>query len=210
MNNKTLFLDWHETLSSDRFFDTLRHSNDSRQKNIAARLEQFLFIENNDLVQQWMIGKTSSEDVIQLTAKSCDLDYKWLWPLFVADCKNMNLASGLREKILLLKEHYNVVLITGNMDCFNRFTRPQHNLDECFDLIINSCDQGYLKTDHNGRAFADALKTYKMAAINSVLVDDSQTAGDIFTALGGYHHAVKSPIETSTYLGNLLQSHFRP
>ena len=204
MKAKTLFLDWHETLSSDRFFDTLRHSDKPDWQTIAYRLEQFLFNEHNTLIRPWMIGQTSSEQVIGRAAQQCDLAYDWLWPVFVADCKNMHMAPGLREKIMPLRQDYNVVLITGNMDSFNRFTRPHNDLDTCFDLVINSCDQGYLKSDYDGKSFIDALASYQTAASEAVLIDDNQAVGAVFTTLGGDYQPVKNPQDTSRRLDELL------
>jgi hypothetical protein len=185
MRDKILFIDWHETISSDKFFSSLHNSKSIKIRTLAKSIENFLFVENKKVASRWMTGMFTSEEIIKLISEKLILNYDWLWDVFKLDCKNMAIAEKIRSKLLELKEYYVLVLITGNMDCFNRFTIPSQHLDLLFDSIVNSSDFGYFKTDHEGKAFKDVISDNATSILRCYLLDDNKEVCDVFSKIGG-------------------------
>ena len=170
-----LFIDFDGTLCHDKFWR-------SSPTQFQELIQSFLFQENTDLINKWMRGYYTSEQINQLVADKISVDRNWLWNIFVDDCKTMRVSSDTLEMISLLRNKFSVVLITGNMDCFDRFTVPSLKLDKYFDLIVNSYNERMLKDENNGLTFSKlAGNTIK----SSILIDDSEKVCKMFTSLGG-------------------------
>ncbi len=190
---ETLFVDFDGTICHDRFWRSLRTVENKQ-------VQDYLFSEKNPLVTDWMRGKYSSEEINTLVAKETGLNYQYLWETFVHDCNTMTVRKELLELIHDLKNRFHVVLITGNMDCFNRFTVPSLRLFEYFDVIVNSYDEKILKTDDNGSSF---IKYVKGDIENAYLVEDSIKSCAIFKKLGGTAYTVTGSEDTYQCLLNL-------
>lgn len=206
MKNRVLFLDWHNTLSSDIFFSSLRSSSDDSKRQLGQEIETYLFKDNPHIVEAWMRGELISEEVISCLCEKFNIDYSYLWAIFVQDCKEMNMPIEIKERLTLIRKSYFVVLITANMDCFRRFTVPNNDLSIYFDSIINSSDSGYLKTDFGGKAFKDVLMSYDISPVNATLIDDSRNVGETFKSIGGIYYQVNAITKTIKYLDQILAS----
>ena len=172
---KTLFVDFDGTICHDRFWRSLSDAE-------YTLIQSVLFGTDPTIAKDWMCGTYTSEDINQLVSKKTKLVYAYLWQNFVYDCQTMRIDPEILAVVTALRQHYSVVLITGNMDCFSRFTIPALRLEKYFDRIVNSADEGQLKTENNGETF---LK-YLTGNINdAILIEDSPTSCTLFTTLGG-------------------------
>ena len=190
---QTLFVDFDGTICHDRFWRSL---NISENKQI----QDFLFSGNNSIVTDWMRGVYTSEQINELVSKETGLDYEYLWAAFMHDCKTMSVQPEILNQINQLRSEYHVVLITGNMDCFSRFTVPALQLGEYFDVIVNSFDEKQLKTDDNGSSF---IKYVKGSIQDAILIEDSEKSCEIFKGLGGNAYRVINRDDTLKHLQNL-------
>ncbi|OGD62316.1 hypothetical protein A2215_03735 [Candidatus Berkelbacteria bacterium RIFOXYA2_FULL_43_10] len=194
----TLFVDFDRTICFDRFWRSV-------DPKIYTGIQEVLFRGNAEKVDDWMRGKHSSEEINKFLADELNAGYDDLWSVFVSDCKSMKVSADVLKKIDGLRARYNTILITGNMDCFTRFTVPALELDNYFDQIVNSADYGRFKDDDNGRIFLDILKEFGGNIKDSILIDNSETTCKTFSNLGGKSLQVtkNTPIEHwLNYLSN--------
>jgi FMN phosphatase YigB (HAD superfamily) len=191
---KTLFVDFDGTICTDRFWQSL-------DEVARTQIQDTLFKDNHEMVYDWMRGKITSEEVNQNLANYLGIPYQQLWDTFVSDCSNMYVAPEILATIQTLRSRYYTVLITGNMDCFSRFTVPSLRLDQYFDTIVNSSDEGQLKTDNDGETF---LKYHKGNITDAVLIEDSPHTCEVFTQLGGTAMRVTAETRTLSHLQSLL------
>jgi FMN phosphatase YigB (HAD superfamily) len=191
---KTLFVDFDGTLCHDRFWQSLPpHEHDL--------IQQKLFTENLLMVIDWMLGKYTSEEVNLFVARETGIPYQKLWETFVFDCSHMTVSQIDLDLITALRTKYYIVLITGNMDSFNRFTAPTLYLHEYFDVIVNSYNEGKIKTDDNGALF---LKYLQGDISEAVLIENSLDSYQTFKALGGSALLVSTQTGTTEHLKTLL------
>lgn len=193
---KTLFVDFDGTICHDRFWRSLNQSK-------YDVVQEILFKQNSDLVNEWMRGKYSSEYINEFVATETGISYPHLWEIFQNDCKTMQVEKDIFELLSQLRTNYHLVLITGNMDSFSRFTMPALKLDSYFDVIVNSYTKGQLKTDNNGESF---LKYLDGLITDSILIEDSQKSCDIFTQLGGTVLQVRDNFTANFHLRMLLNA----
>ena len=109
----------------------------------------------------------------------------------------MYISPEILQAISDLSKNNTAILITDNMDCFNRFTKPALQLEKYFSFIFNSCDFGVLKDDTTfGGLFKKVCDMHKFDITKSVLVDNSEENCAIFTKLGGRALLVKNSDDT--------------
>ncbi|MFZ3073547.1 MAG: hypothetical protein WA093_00220 [Minisyncoccales bacterium] len=191
-----LFIDFDGTLCHDRFWQSLGERD-------YERINNFLF-NGGDLVDRWMRGKCNLEQVCEILSRELDLGYKTLLEALEDDCRNMRIAAADLEKIDRLKNKYVVAMVTVNMDCFDRFTVPELGLDNHFDCIVNSYNEGVLKHGENGGLFGSALVKTGADINRSILIDDSEKACGAFKKLGGRALQVDQQKTLSYWLDHLL------
>lgn len=172
-----LFIDFDGTLCYDRFWRSL-------EPGIKDKVQNF-FISNKDLVDNWMRGDYISEEVNKKISDAVFCDHDMLWDAFVNDCKTMFVSKSDLDQISRLRKTFITLLITDNMDCFNRFTVPSLKLDAYFDEIINSFNKQLLKTDNNGELFKEVVLAKGADISKSILVDNSDGSCKTFEKLGG-------------------------
>lgn len=187
---RTLFIDFDGTICHDRFWRSL-------DKNSYAKVQDSLFSGKNQIVRDWMRGVYSSEEINQIVAKDTGIEYESLWNVFVQDCHTMRIEPEILKLISGLRDRYHVVLITGNMDCFSRFTVPSLRLNEYFDSIVNSFDEKQLKSESGGDSFK---KHVRGNLTDAILIEDSENSCKVFESLGGRAYRVISPEDTFKYL----------
>lgn len=202
MNKKIVFIDWDGTLCWSRFWESLLKSD----LKFAEVVNNF-FVSDKEIVIDWMCGKFKSEEINKIISQKTGLPLDMIWRTFVSDCKKMKVDPEIVILIRELRKKYSVVLITGNMDCFTRFTVPALKLNEMFDCIVNSADIGYFKTDYNGKTFIDCLKRFNIDDISSAyLLEDSLKTCTIFNQLGGTAFKINNKEDTVNCLKTLLES----
>lgn len=148
-----LFCDFDGVLCHDRYWRSLSF-------NEHEKVQELLFRNNTTLVNDWMRGKYTAEEVNRIVSEKTEIPYKRLWDVFVKDCKTMHIQKGNLEKLNSFRDQYTVILITGNMDSFSRFTHPALMLDNYFDHISNSFHEGIHKTDNGGEIFLKYIEKY--------------------------------------------------
>jgi beta-phosphoglucomutase-like phosphatase (HAD superfamily) len=191
---QTLFIDFDGTICTDRFW---------RSHPQYARIQQTLFETNPQLANDWMRGQYSSEYINQFIADHTGINYEELWDLFVADAESMHVPTSILQICRELQSHFQVVLITGNMDCFSRFTVPALQLEKYFHAIVNSFDEQKLKTDNGGESFVHHCHGN---ITDAILVEDSPKTIAVFCELGGTAHQVESLEHTLQILKTLYES----
>lgn len=202
MEKNIVFIDWHNTLSWSKYWESLLGKNTDFTKVV----DDFFAFEK-EMEAKWMLGKLRSEDIVKLISSRSGLSEDLLWQTFVSDCQKMHIDPKAISLIKKIKEKYIVVLVTGNMDCFSRFTVPALGLDKLFDRIINSADVGYLKTDYDGKTFTDCFKQYSISDFSkSFLLDDSEKTCTLFDKIGGRALRVNAKEDTITHLNSILKN----
>ena len=200
MSKKIIFVDWDGTLSSSKFWHNLRNTND----NFAKKVDNFFSFEKQ-IVNSWMSGLLTSEYINKLISGISGISEHVLWMELILSCENMEIRSNTVDLIQKVRLDNFVILVTGNMDCFTRFTVPALKLKDKFDLIVNSADVGYLKTDYNGKIFIDCLKKFGIDNIKQAyLIEDSLNTCNTFIELGGTAFKVNDIKETDVYLEKIL------
>ena len=194
-----LLIDFDGTLCHDRFWRSLEPA-----ENREA-VQRFVFAENKELVGEWMKGKLSSEEVNHLVADRLQIDYQSLWYTFVSDCTAMKVDAADLKRIAILKKTYNVILITDNMDSFERFTVQALKLKDHFDVIISSSSEGVFKNEDGGALIRIALERAGSAARGSVFIDNSPKTCALFDEMRGRSLLVTKESPLSHWL-DLLSS----
>lgn len=189
MKKSIIFLDWDGTLCWSQFWGSIR-SIDSRDFALGQKIDNILFSKNRTLINDWMRGQKNSEELNIFLSEQLQISPEKLWDIFLQDCKSMNFDNELREKIEKIRARSYVILVTGNMDCFTRFTVPALELEKAFDKIINSSDLGYLKTEKDGETFLACSREYNVPINKTFLIDDSVKTCEFFNSLGGRSYAV--------------------
>jgi FMN phosphatase YigB (HAD superfamily) len=201
-HHKILFVDFNGTLCCDRFWRSLdKHSLD--------RLERWLFVKNQFILQQWMRGVWSAEEVTLSIADNTGLDYDTIWRVLVADCNGMRVRLEALHAIGELRTVYIVILVTVNMDVFSRFTVPALRLHAYFDEIVNSADVGVYKTDGNGSIFDEIAKRHGAELRDCILLDDSEDALRVFEYQGGLGLQVTCYEDLMSHIRTLASSKMR-
>ncbi len=190
-----LFVDFDGTLCFDRFWRSL-------EPEFLAQIQGTLF-QRNKIVVEWMRGEHTSEEINKKLAPELGVEYDYLWNIFVDDCKNMRVDTIVLEKINNLRENFTTILMTDNMDCFDRFTVPALRLNLYFDMIVNSYNEKVLKNDNEGALFKNYLKEFNSDVRASYLIDNSEKTCALFQRLGGQAFFVTAEKPLSHWLATL-------
>jgi FMN phosphatase YigB (HAD superfamily) len=190
---KILFIDFDGTLCHDRYWRTLP------QEKYKVVQETF-FGSNRTIVNDWMRGKYTSEQINTIVARKLNMPYEEIWNLFKDECFKIKVSEEILKKIKSLRKDYVVILVTGNMDSFFRFTENRLNLKKYFDLVINSYEEGSLKTDNNGETFLKYAKKFKVPIKNCFVIDDSKNVCNVFQKLGGESLLITKEKDIGYYL----------
>ena len=196
MKKPILFIDFDGTICHDRYWHSLS-SNQNQQ------LQELLFQNNKEMVNDWMRGKYTAEEVNQFVAHNLKISYKTLWKNFVKDCETVRVSQEVLNKIKSLSGKYNTILITGNMDSFTRFTVPALNLNKYFDLISNSYYEEKHKTDEGGKLFIKYIDRFNANVRECIIIDDSKKVCSVFNNLGGTTCLIDLEKDIEFYLSNL-------
>jgi len=193
-----IFVDFDLTICYDRYWRSLKSP-------YQDRLQILLFGEDRTRVNEWMKGKYTAEEINQFVAREIDFPNEDLWKIFVDDCITMKVSQSVLERLSALRDKYTVILMTGNMDSFSRFTVPVLSLDKYFDSISNSFHEGKFKTDNNGEIFIEYVTKYEAPLKECIAIDDNKDVCSVFEQLGGTAYLV-SPDKDINYYLKLLES----
>lgn len=177
---KSLFIDWHNTLSTSLFWGHL-------QDPIHPHHHLFRILQplppdiHQALFTPWMRGSVTSEEVIHAMSEKLSLDYDLIWQEFICGCQSMQLFSEEIPSLIsqIRAQGVKVVIATNNTDSFSRWTVPSLKLLEIFDAILNSANVRGLKwdVDEKGQSlfFANFLQEQAIHPGESVLIDDNNS-----------------------------------
>ena len=195
-NKPILFCDFDGVLSHDKYWRSL-------SSDVHNEVQKLLFYDNKTIVNDWMRGKYTAEQINQLVSEKIGIPFEQLWDIFVNDCRTTTVAKEFLEKLSDFREDYIVILITGNMDSFSRFTHPALNLEKYFDHISNSFYEGIHKTDNNGELFLKYANEYNVSLEKCIILDDSINVCNLFQKLGGKACLITPEQDVLYYLNKL-------
>lgn len=193
-----LLIDFDGTLCFDRFWR-------SAPSTVCQKIQELVFGADQTLLEEWMLGRYTSEEVNRWLATNLLLDGGELWKIFVHDCQTMTVSLEVLESIRSMRTRYFTVLLTDNMDCFDRFTVPALGLDRYFDAIINSSRARRLKSSPH--FFEDLMLKFNGDITHSILIDDSERACADFEKAGGAALRVTSESPAIFHLKTALSVH---
>lgn len=195
----TLFIDFDGTICFDRFWR-------SAGAEVRLFINRFLFGADETLVRRWMLGYVSSEEVNAIISQAGVFSYADLWQVFVADCLSMRVHPSTLAVIQKARRTHRVILVTDNMDAFDRFTRPQLGLDACFDAIASSHQYGALKNHEGGGLFKVVAHEEHINLHEAILIDNAADNCRIFRELGGQACQVTQPQDVESIINALIES----
>ena len=187
-----LFCDFDGTICHDRYWRSL-------PSEYHERVQQLLFRDDKTRVNDWMRGKYTAEEVNRFLADELGLSYDELWALFENECRTMQVPKNVLDKLHALREKYTVILMTGNMDSFSRFTVPALGLEEYFDHISNSYHEG----KHKSELFIEYASRFGVLMRDCIVIDDNREICGIFESLGGTALLVGPEKDVTYYLAQL-------
>lgn len=187
---KTIFFDWHKTLSHCDFWVQLKdplHDRHHWHENII----NYLFGENKELIQEWMRGKVDEGSILEKVSEKFSYPIKPLRDDLAESCRAMTfLSDEILPLIAQLRQRgIRCVVATDNMDVFRRYVVPALELDKHFDDVLVSFDQRHLKFDvpESGEAptfFRSYLEKYDLQYSEVLLIDDRVDTSGTFEKLG--------------------------
>ncbi|MFA5954137.1 MAG: hypothetical protein WC817_01190 [Patescibacteria group bacterium] len=192
-----LFCDFDGTLCFDRYWRSLPPEDNEK-------IQKLLFGEDRTMVDGWMKGEYTAEEVNKFVAGQIGVPFEKLWNVFVEDCRTMKVSEQALKKLHTLRDRFTVVLLTGNMDSFSRFTVPALQLEKYFDLISNSHSERKHKTDNEGGLFVEYARKLEVSLKDCLLVDNSPEACALFENLGGVSYLVTPEKDVNYYLAQIV------
>lgn len=193
-----LIVDFDGTICTHRYWRSV-------SPEINTQIQTLMFGQDTKIVHDWMRGKYTAEEINTYVAEKLSLDYQELWELFVIDCQTMFVPQEILNVVNSLRNKYITILMTGNMDSFSRFTVPSLKLDQYFDYISNSYEEGKHKTDDEGSLFTDWAKKLEVPIETCALIDDNNNCCEVFSKLGGVAYKAVGLDNTLEILTELQQ-----
>jgi len=83
-----LFCDFDGVLCHDRYWRSLPFKEHEQ-------VQELLFRNDTTLLNDWLRGKYSAEEVNRLVSEEIAMPFEKLWKVFVKDCKNMRVWTVL-------------------------------------------------------------------------------------------------------------------
>lgn len=180
MKYKTIFIDWHGTLSNSRFWD--RWAKDVNKQHLRKRAQHALFEDTEGLLilKDWMRGLRSVDNVISYLHDVTGIPATDLEDELRYTAENMAFINpDVVDRIETLRSKgVKVIIASDNMDTFRLWTIPALGLEDLFDGILTSERQGSLKSevgeDGSSPFFSLYLQQNNLQPGEAVLIDDNQ------------------------------------
>lgn len=222
---KIIFFDWSNTLSKSLFWEQLEKPEHPRHSWFRL-INKFLFIENKQLIKDWMIGKVCYRSICDKITdylvknmkrqgiNSNDYFKEEIRNLVEDDlkksCREMRFVSneilGLLKKLKRTKKK--CVIATDNMDTFIKFTKPSMKLEKYFDDFLVSSELKTLKFNYKDGFkgslpfFDQYIKKQRVSYKEVILIDDCSDSTGGFKKLG----FKTLRIENAEHLVNVLKN----
>ncbi len=174
---KIIFIDWNKTLSYSLFWEQLQ-TEEHRYHPYGDQIIHSLFNIDLNLINDWMLGKHTTEDVCNFISEHVKLPANIIQQELIVSCQHMKFIDKVIPRLLtkIRKKGIRVVIATDNMDTFRRFTMPALKLEEHFDDFLISSELGVFKytfTDDKIPFFDTYLQAYNATYQDVALLDDS-------------------------------------
>lgn len=196
-----ILFDFHHVLSHDHFYESTLVP---EYKDVSAWISQTIF-GDRELVRDWMRGKVTWRELHARIACETGMDRELLDELFVESVKRMHIVE---EMIVLAQElkdkGFKIAIVSDNMDIFSEVTVTHQKFDQLFNHIFNSADHGLLKSDEHGKLFHYVAETLRVPIEQTIFIDDTKSATDLFKELGGRAITHTDPKSTREQLSFLL------
>jgi FMN phosphatase YigB (HAD superfamily) len=203
---KVLFVDFNGVISYEPFWKRMADPKHSLH-NYYEKIEELLFKGENKiegLVDDWMLGKYTSEDIHHIIADRLKAPYQEIFDIFCEDCKHLDISRPILQRIQALRKDYFCILRTDNMDTFHRFTLPANpHLTQAFDEVHCSYLLHQLKKTDGGKYFITTITNLGMKTGNCILIDDSNSNCELFESLGGKAYCTQNETEVLSVLAEL-------
>lgn len=183
MSYETVLFDFHGVLCHDYLFTSLH----TTYPEVESFVETEIFGNGGELGDKWMRGEMNVAEVNRHISENTGININLLSELLVRSIGNMRIDQRLTDLAQdLVLSGRKVALVTDNMDIFNTVTISKHKLDEIFPVIVNSCDHGMMKHEHEGKLFDIALEKLGVGSYDrTLLIDDSIRVRPVFENKGG-------------------------
>jgi len=183
MSYETVLFDFHGVLCCDYLFSSLQKT----YPELYDFVQTEIFGNGGEIGDKWMRGGMNVAEINQHISKNTSIDVDLLSELLVQGIGDMTIDRRLTDLAQgLVLSGRKVALVTDNMDIFNTVTVSKHGLDKVFPVIVNSCDYGMMKHEHEGRLFDIALEKLGVGGYDrTLLIDDSIKVRPIFEKKGG-------------------------
>jgi len=179
---QAVLFDFDGVLCHDHFYDKTFLA---ERPEVCAWVNTHIF-NDAELTRKWMRGQMSSIEINEFVADGTGIDFSVVQKKFEDSIRLMRLDERvvqLAERLML--SGIKTGIVTDNMDVFSSITVPDKNLDELFNVILNSSDHGLLKQDDNGKVFDVALEALDVKIENALHIDDSPKNIELFKNKGG-------------------------
>ena len=179
---QAVLFDFDGVLCHDHFYDKTFLA---ERPEVCAWVNTHIF-NDAELTRKWMRGQMSSIEINEFVADGTGIDFSEVQKKFEDSIRLMRLDERvvqLAERLML--SGIKTGIVTDNMDVFSSITVPDKNLDELFNVILNSSDHGLLKQDENGKVFDVALEALDVKIENALHIDDSPKNIELFKNKGG-------------------------
>lgn len=175
-----IFIDWYRTLSCDLFWQRIQKENPTAFEKIEKALFQ-----NTQLINEWMTGCYSSEEICDHLEECSGISSKKLFSELQTYCSNTLIRPEIIKTIEQLRLRHHIIIVTDNMDCFSRFTVPALHIQNWTDAISNSSQVKRLKNEHGGKTFQDIADQLHIPMAKTFCIDDNPETCKIIRSLGG-------------------------
>jgi len=174
--NSVIF-DFSGTLCSGRYFAPLG-------QDALDAIGQLVFGDSSpQWADPWIKGDLTSHDIVSYLSEHLPHSEDEILSALREGCSNMTFNPVVYDFALQQREAgRKTALVTANMDCFTNVVVPAHDLDNVFDLVLNTADH---QTLDKSILWRKALETFgsDYSFSTALLIDDRP---GVFESLGGY------------------------
>jgi|SRR5665648_787273 len=176
-----IIFDFGFTLSSDLYFKVAPPECPNWQEVIQQKI-----FSNNALVDSWMEGTVTVDNIAEELAPIVNMEISNIVHFLEAGCQNIGFNEAVWHFAIQQRATgRKIAIVTGNMDVFTKIVVPYHNLNNKFDVIINSFDFKEIdKTILWSKAFE--FLGNGIGYSQSLLIEDGEKNVKKFRENGGY------------------------
>lgn len=188
--------DFGGTLSSAPYFLAVPE----QCPNWRVLFDQYVF-GNGDLFDRWMDGQMSAREIAEMMAEHTEMAVADVLMWMEKGLRDLPLNEAVDQLAVVAKKRgKKTVLVTGNIDLFSTVVVSDLNLEDKFDVIVNSADYGELRKDVTWPIAFEKVGG-SIGYENSLLIEDSLFNVELFRKLGGVAHHYESDEGLLDWLG---------